>query len=296
MVGDLRRSGHVDAAVDVRDEPDQDGRAAVRVRVPRRQLRDAQHAEHRARRRRGRGRGQGAASRVRLLRTARCAGQPPLRRSAAPAPRPARIVKLDPGFDAIVACGSDDRESGRWLRLLEGPVWMRDGSLVLSDVPGTRCSRSAGWAARRGPQAERLRRHRRAAGRHIGSNGLTLDKEGRLIIAEHGNRRVSRGSSRRQAHGARRQVRRQAAEQSERRGREVDGAIYFTDPPYGLPRAGQRSVEGARRQRHLPAQGRKLELLSASCRGRMAWASRPMSSICTSPTAMPRRRSGCASR
>ena len=29
-------------------------------------------------------------------------------------------------------------------------------------------------------------------GFHIGSNGLTLDKEGRVIIAEHGNRRVTR--------------------------------------------------------------------------------------------------------
>ena len=47
--GDLRRSRHVDATVDVRDESDQDQRAALRIRVPRGQLRHAQHSRHRAR-------------------------------------------------------------------------------------------------------------------------------------------------------------------------------------------------------------------------------------------------------
>ncbi len=57
MVGDTRRSAHLGAAVDVRDESD--GRrepAAVRVRMPRRQLRAAQHPRPRRgpkRRRRG---------------------------------------------------------------------------------------------------------------------------------------------------------------------------------------------------------------------------------------------------
>ena len=55
VVGDLRRSADVDAAVDVRDEADQDRRqpGAVRVRVPRRQLRPAQHPDRRSRGRAG---------------------------------------------------------------------------------------------------------------------------------------------------------------------------------------------------------------------------------------------------
>ena len=52
VVGDVRRSAHLGAAVDVRDEPDaRRVAAAVRVRVPRRQLRAAQHPLRGARRR-----------------------------------------------------------------------------------------------------------------------------------------------------------------------------------------------------------------------------------------------------
>ena len=47
MVGDVRRPGHLDASVDLCDEPHQDDRASVRVRLPRGELRDAEHARHR---------------------------------------------------------------------------------------------------------------------------------------------------------------------------------------------------------------------------------------------------------
>ena len=51
LVGHARRSAHVDAALDVRDEPDERRHAAgVRVRVPRRQLRPPGDPERRARR------------------------------------------------------------------------------------------------------------------------------------------------------------------------------------------------------------------------------------------------------
>ena len=51
VVGDAERPRHVDEAVDVRHDVDRGpGAAAVRVRLPRRELRDAQHPERRARR------------------------------------------------------------------------------------------------------------------------------------------------------------------------------------------------------------------------------------------------------
>ena len=70
----------------------------------------------------------------------------------------------------------------------------------------------------------------------VGSNGLTLDKEGRVIIAEHGNRRVTRLEI----------TGEMTVLADEFEGKRLnspndvvvksDGAVYFTDPPYGLPR------------------------------------------------------------
>jgi gluconolactonase len=72
--------------------------------------------------------------------------------------------------------------------------------------------------------------------RQPGSNGLTLDREGRVTINEHGNRRVTRLEK----NGTLTVL----ADRYE--GRRLnspndlvyksDGALYFTDPPFGLPR------------------------------------------------------------
>jgi len=69
-----------------------------------------------------------------------------------------------------------------------------------------------------------------------GSNGLTLDREGRLTIDEHGNRRVTRLEK----NG----VVTMLADRYE--GKRLNspndlvyksnGALYFTDPPFGLPK------------------------------------------------------------
>jgi gluconolactonase len=72
-------------------------------------------------------------------------------------------------------------------------------------------------------------------GREPGSNGLTLDLEGRIIFCEHGDRRISRlekdGGKKTLAdsyNGRRFNSPNDAAVKS-------NGDIYFTDPPYGLP-------------------------------------------------------------
>jgi gluconolactonase len=72
--------------------------------------------------------------------------------------------------------------------------------------------------------------------RQPGSNGLALDAEGRLTIAEHGNRRITRLESKGQI----------TVLADRHEGRRLnspndlvyksDGSLYFTDPPFGLPR------------------------------------------------------------
>jgi gluconolactonase len=120
------------------------------------------------------------------------------------------------------------------LGFTEGPIWRGD-HLLFSDIPNNRIVR---W--RRLSEGPELTTFRAPAcpilpgSRVGGSNGLTVDGEGRLLACEHGARRVSRT----EADGA-------IVTLAERyQGKRLnspndvvaraDGSIYFTDPPYGL--------------------------------------------------------------
>ena len=116
----------------------------------------------------------------------------------------------------------------------EGPCRLADGSLLFSDIPNNVIRRLAPdgtvsvWRERSGCDDER------STSKNRGSNGLTLDRAGRVLICEHGNRRVTRVEP-----DCRTVV---LADRYD--GRRLnspndivvksDGAIYFSDPPYGL--------------------------------------------------------------
>ncbi len=102
------------------------------------------------------------------------------------------VVRLDPALDKIVPAGAKVEKIAGNLRFTEGPVWIREGGyLLFSDLQLNavmKWSPSDGVTAYRreifaGPHPE---------GVQIGSNGLTLDRQGRVVMAEHGNRRISR--------------------------------------------------------------------------------------------------------
>jgi gluconolactonase len=75
------------------------------------------------------------------------------------------------------------------------------------------------------------------SGKEPGSNGLTFDPEGRLVRCEHGDRRISRL----EADG--RKITLVDRYQGKRLNSPNDllfrpnGDLYFTDPPFGLPKA-----------------------------------------------------------
>ena len=118
--------------------------------------------------------------------------------------------------------GEPQRLAGGF-QFTEGPVWHPEGYLLFSDIPGNRIIR---WL----PEG-RVETFREPSGN---ANGLTFDRQGRLIACEHGNRRVSRteadGSVVTLAdrfQGKRLNSPNDVAVRS-------DGSIYFTDPPYGI--------------------------------------------------------------
>jgi gluconolactonase len=69
-----------------------------------------------------------------------------------------------------------------------------------------------------------------------GSNGLTIDKEGRLIINEHGNRRVTRLEKNGQITVLADRFNGKRLNSPNDLVYRSDGTLYFTDPPFGLPK------------------------------------------------------------
>lgn len=117
----------------------------------------------------------------------------------------------------------------------EGPIWFRAGYLVFSDIPANTMYKwdpAAGISVFRKPSG--FDGAEWPAGAFIGSNGLTLDPEGRLIICEHGNRRVTRMEN----DGSLTVLATHDGDRKLNSPNDVvfksDGAMYFTDPPYGF--------------------------------------------------------------
>ena len=105
----------------------------------------------------------------------------------------------------------------------EGPVWHPSGRLFFSDIPANIIYRL---------DPGRLGVPWRTPSGH--SNGLTFDRQGRLIACEHGNRRVSRT----EADGSITPLATHYQDKPLNSPNDVivrsDGSIYFTDPPYGI--------------------------------------------------------------
>src|SRR5262249_8298386 len=106
------------------------------------------------------------------------------RRASWPPPRSMRMAPLearDPSLHELIAPDAPIERIAGGLWFTEGPVW-RAGELLFSDIPNKRIVR---W--RRLPEGPELTTYARGS-----SNGLTLDREGRVVAAEHDGRRVSR--------------------------------------------------------------------------------------------------------
>jgi gluconolactonase len=158
----------------------------------------------------------------------------PPQRGAAP-PREPKIVRIDPAFDAIAPANAQIEKVAGGFGFVEGPVWTRQGSLLLSDIPGNAIMR-VGPAGQTSVFRQPIyygTGYRQ--GFHIGSNGLTLDREGRVVIAEHGNRRVTRLEITGELTVLADKVEGKRLNSPNDVVVKSDGSIYFTDPPYGLP-------------------------------------------------------------
>lgn len=127
-----------------------------------------------------------------------------------------------PNLEHILG-GAQVEKIASGFQFTEGPLWIPDGYLLFSDIP-----------------ADTIFKHVPGSGHEVflkpsgHSNGLTLDRQGRLLICEH-DRRVIRLEK-----DGTKTVLAEFYEGKRLNSPndivvKTDGAIYFTDPPYGLP-------------------------------------------------------------
>ena len=165
---------------------------------------------------------------------------------------------------------------GEHFGLTEGPVWMQEAARRVSSVQRLRRERDLQMVAGNAPLSVFLEKsgytgkdtsdvgEQTVSGRLaillIGSNGLALDPQGRLIITAMADRNVTRLEKDGTRTVLADRYRGQALERSERLVMKSDGAVYFTDSVFGL-RGGAKSPR-------------------ASCRTTASFASRTERSRC----------------
>ena len=148
------------------------------------------------------------------------------------------VLKRDPALDAILTPGTKIERLAAGFRFTEGPVWDRQGGYLLFSDPNNNLIYR--WS----PDGEIsvYRSHSGYTGFNIGeygqpgSNGLTIDRDGRLTINEHGNRRVTRLEKNGVLTVLADRYQGKRLNSPNDLVYRSDGALYFTDPPFGLPK------------------------------------------------------------
>jgi gluconolactonase len=152
------------------------------------------------------------------------------------APTLGTIERIDPRFDKLVPQGAVLEKLAGGFNWSEGPVWFdRDGGYLLCS--DTRENTIWKWQEGKG-RSVFLKPSGLAGPSNLlepGSNGLTRDRQGRLVACDHGNRRVYRLEK-----DGRTKTTLVAKYKGKRFNSPNDlvyksnGDLYFTDPPYGL--------------------------------------------------------------
>ncbi|MFV0443936.1 MAG: SMP-30/gluconolactonase/LRE family protein [Planctomycetaceae bacterium] len=151
-----------------------------------------------------------------------------------------KVLRFDSELDQVLGKEAEVQVIASGFDWVEGPCWVPahdadPGYLLFSDIPLNRINKwveGKGWSVYMQPSG-----YTGVAdyGAEPGSNGLVLDKAGRLVCCEHGDRRLSvvtkNGGKRTLVdnyQGKRLNSPNDAVFKS-------NGDLYFTDPPYGLP-------------------------------------------------------------
>lgn len=170
--------------------------------------------------------------------------------SAQGLPGKSAVLRLDPALDNLISSSAKlERLKGDHFGFVEGPVWVPEGGgghLLFSDLPANAVYKwtpkgelsvaipRSGFTGRDSSTAGAELNNGRLTVILLGSNGLTLDRQGRLVMCTHGDRtlvRLEKDGTRTiladRYDGKRLNSPNDVVVKS-------NGSIYFTDPPFGL--------------------------------------------------------------
>ena len=160
------------------------------------------------------------------------------------------VARLNRALDDIVPLDAKVEKLAGSFGFLEGPVWVRkSGYLLFSDIPAnviykwSPTERKAsiflaysGFTGSDDSGSGMQLNDGQGTVTLLGSNAVTLDPQGRVVYCAHGDRQVVRL----EADGRRTVVASQFEGKRLNSPNDLvyksDGALYFTDPPFGLPK------------------------------------------------------------
>jgi len=152
------------------------------------------------------------------------------------------VTRKDAALDAILSPSAQFEKLATGFSFTEGPVWVphKDGTegYLLFSVPNDNTI----YRMTADGEASVFRTKSGYSGFNIGeyhqpgSNGLALDRQGRLTIDQHGNRRIIRVEPRGNITVLADRYEGKQLNSPNDLVYKSDGALYFTDPPFGLPK------------------------------------------------------------
>ncbi len=149
-------------------------------------------------------------------------------------PKMGSIERLDPALDALIPPDAQIEKLAEGFEWSEGPVWdRRNDCLYFSDVPRNVVFK---WVEGVGTREFLLPSGYTgtAPGGGQGSNGLVLDLGGRLVLCQHGDRRIARLEKNGQFTTLIEYHKFRRLNSPNDLVYDAEGNLFFTDPPYGL--------------------------------------------------------------
>ena len=153
------------------------------------------------------------------------------------------VVRKDPAINQIIGPNPKIFKLAEGFKFTEGPIWVnKDGGYLLFSDPNSNVIYKYQPHNNEAGSLTVFRSPSGYSGADIaeygqpGSNGLTLDREGRLTINEHGNHRVARLEDDGKVTVLAQSYQGKRLNSPNDLVYRSDGTLFFTDPPFGLPK------------------------------------------------------------
>lgn len=158
----------------------------------------------------------------------------------------ASIQRLDPALDAIIPPGAVIEKLAGGFEFVEGPLW-HNNELWFADLTGNKLYAVNDEGKLRTVLDKSGGLDTFPAGAYQGSNGMAVDKDGQVLMGQHGLRRIARiGPDMKLTTVVDRNADGDHINSPNDMVFAPDGALWFTDPPMGLLKQDQDPAKEAK--------------------------------------------------